>query len=628
MPSHRSKVLPIVLLIATSLGISAHGARGQQLLADFNGTGFDYVWGGFNQVPGVSSVHLYDPVDGWGGAVFNAPGTWDFSGLADDRLTVDVSGNADNGVDWFQIEMYDRGIDGIANNADDRSGKWRFQDDFVTGVPRHLVAATNMASPQPGVGDWQNLDLSAIDRWQVIGQFGWTNPFDLTFDNVAITDEVPPPYDGWAPDAPWRTEAAARIDAYRKSDLNINVVDAKGQPIPGAQVAVAMLAHEFGFGSAVKAWRLQGNDPTNAEYQQKITELFNEATLTNNLKWKAWEGEFGTNFTHEGAVNAIDWLASQGIQVRGHNLVWPGINHLPQSIVDMLDNPPLDPLEQQTLRDAITAHIADVAGYSGVKGALVDWDVVNEPRDNHDVMDALGEGDLAMVHWFQEAAAADPNAKRYLNEHKVISSGGAADTASQQEYFDTLEFLINNGAPIDGIGIQGHFSPQSLTGPEQLWDIFDRFAALGLDMKITEFSFATADEQLQADYMRDFMTAVFAYEGIDAFIQWGFWEGDTAADSAMYRDDWSIKPNGQTYLDLVFDQWWTNEDLLTDEAGGTSLRGFKGDYEVTVTVGDFSQVYSVVLSDGGLVLNLVVPEPSAFALLLIGSFLAAGVRHR
>lgn len=51
----------------------------------------------------------------------------------------------------------------------------------------------------------------------------------------------------------------------------------------------------------------------------------------------------------------------------------------------------------------------------------------------------------------------------------------------------------------------------------------------------------------------------------------------------MWRKDWSIKPNGQVWLDLVFKQWRTNARLKTDRKGTASLRAFLGDYEVTAT---------------------------------------------
>ena len=49
-----------------------------------------------------------------------------------------------------------------------------------------------------------------------------------------------------------------------------------------------------------------------------------------------------------------------------------------------------------------------------------------------------------------------------------------------------------------------------------------------------------------------------------SFVLWGFWEGARWIPSgAMMRRDWSLKPNGKVYQDLVFKTWWTNADGKT-----------------------------------------------------------------
>ncbi|WP_168205324.1 endo-1,4-beta-xylanase [Bythopirellula goksoeyrii] len=572
------------------------------VLSDFNGTGFDYTFGGFNQSTGVNSVRIHDPVDDSGGAGIGL--SLDLASHADSRFVVDLFPNAGNGVDKFDLELID---------SSGRTGKWTFGvSSLDIGVPSTLVSATTLANPTHGVGDFANLDLSDITTWQVLGTFSSPSPFDLSFDRVAISDTVPAPpaYPGAEPDALWRTEAAARIEANRKADIQINVTDSLGNAVSGAEVSVQMTEHEFGFGSAVVASRLRDSNPVHDAYKQKVSELFNLATIENNLKWPPWEGEWGSNFTQSGAQNAVNWLAGQDISVRGHTLVWPGYSNLPTPIKNLLDNAPLNGAQQQQLRTAIADHIADIAGTFA--GQLSAWDVINETRTNHDVMDNLSEGDLAMVDWFNAALAADPTAKRYINNFGILSSGGGTNTFNQQEYFDTVEFLVNNNAPIDGIGFQGHFSQGDLTGPEDLWTIFDRFAQLGLDMQITEFDFGTSDEQLQAEYTRDFLTAVFAHEDIDDFLMWGFWEdAHWRPEAAMFSSDWTMKPNGQAYLDLVYSDWWTDEELTSELAGSIDLRGFKGDYEITVTHNGAVQVVTASLTDGGLILDVALPTLSA-----------------
>ncbi|MFI5380849.1 MAG: hypothetical protein ACHRHE_16240 [Tepidisphaerales bacterium] len=86
--------------------------------------------------------------------------------------------------------------------------------------------------------------------------------------------------------------------------------------------------------------------------------------------------------------------------------------------------------------------------------------------------------------------------------------------------------------------------------------------------------------------MRDFMTAVFSHPATEAFTQWGFWEGrHWKPQCATIRKDWTLKPNGQAYMDLVFKQWWTDVKGKTAADGTFAVRGFLGDYQITVTSG-------------------------------------------
>ena len=570
----------------------------QTTLSDFNGTGFNYTFSGFEQHPSPTMVRLSDPNDGWGGAGLAID--QNLASFAEGRIGVDVWVHEGSHVDSFTVELFD---------VNDNTGKWEFPvSQLPTNTLVEMTSATILAEPQSGIGDWQNLDLSQISRVQVLGEWQSERPFDISFDRIYASNDLaaPPPYAGHEPNAPWRAMAEQRIDQVRKADMWISVTDQRGIPLPNATVDVRMQRHAFGFGAAVQAHRLRDSNPENDAYKQKVAEVFNIATLENNLKWPAWEGEWGSNFTQRGAINAIRWLSEQNVAVRGHVLVWPGANHLPNRLQTQLENVPLNATQQETLRDAIASHIANEAGR--LAGSLSAWDVVNEPRTNHDVMDALNEGDGAMVSWFQQAAASDPNASLYLNEFGILTSSGSTDTNNQRQLFETLDYLLQNDAPIDGVGLQGHFRESSLTGPEQIWSILDRYTELGLDVQITEFDFATDDEQLQAEFTRDFLTAIFAHEGVDDFITWVFWEGaGWRPNAGMYREDWSLKPNGQVFEDLVFRQWWTDESIVTDGGGRHMVRGFKGDYILTATYDGVSQSIDVLLGDDGGTADIALP---------------------
>ncbi|MCA9258388.1 MAG: endo-1,4-beta-xylanase, partial [Planctomycetales bacterium] len=101
----------------------------------------------------------------------------------------------------------------------------------------------------------------------------------------------------------------------------------------------------------------------------------------------------------------------------------------------------------------------------------------------------------------------------------------------------------------------------------------------GLPIHITEFDVDVANEQLQAQYLTDFYTAVFAHPAVEAIVMWGFWEGaHWRPHAALYRRDWSEKPVGAAYRKLTQQAWITDEQLVADAEGRVVLRGFVGDY--------------------------------------------------
>jgi endo-1,4-beta-xylanase len=387
---------------------------------------------------------------------------------------------------------------------------------------------------------------------------------------------TPATYEGRAPDAPWRKLAADRIERFRKGDLTVRVIDANGKPLIGAKVRVRMKRHAFAWGSAVDANTLFGAGPDHDRYRQHILQNYNRVVLENDLKWSAWL------YDPQPALFAVEWLRKNGIEVRGHCLVWPGKDNLPDSIDALLEKP-------RELIAAIDAHIRDEA--AALRGQVVDWDVVNEPFTNLDVQAAVtalkrnSTPDWIEKHasvlsgFFKAAREADPGARLYLNDYSILETGGT--DAPHQEHFErTIWQLFAEKAPLDGIGIQGHFS-EDLTDITRLWEILDRFGKLGLPIQITEFDINTYDEPLACDYTRDFLTAMFAHESVVGVMTWGFWENrHWIPNAAFYRADWSPRPAASKWENLVRKQWWTDVEATTDGTGVAKVRGFLGDYEI------------------------------------------------
>lgn len=89
---------------------------------------------------------------------------------------------------------------------------------------------------------------------------------------------------------------------------------------------------------------------------------------------------------------------------------------------------------------------------------------------------------------------------------------------------------------------------------------------------------------------------------------WGFWDGSHwLGDAPVFYRDWSLKPSGQAFKDLVFKTWWTNADGQTSAQGEFKTRGFLGDYDIAVTRNGASKIVSTSLPRAGGVVTVVVP---------------------
>ncbi len=409
---------------------------------------------------------------------------------------------------------------------------------------------------------------------------------NVTFEQLPVTTIS---YRGRELDAPWRKEANERIEKIRKGDFTVEVVDASGNPVPDAQVSLKMTRHAFPFGSTFHGPRAVGPESETEDSKQYIKhfrENFTRAVFEGSTKWAGWNKPT----LRQEAIDSLEWLQENNISFRGHVLVYPKWRkHDGQLKKTYKDDP-------EGLQKAILAHIEDIAGT--FKGLVTDWDVINEhSADPSSWPNWMGRE--VMVEWFKKAAEVDPGSGRLLTDNGIaITVGGTLYNPKQKAYYSDIDFLIENDAPITGAGLQSRYFWHRISPPEASLEVFDILAAKGLDLHVTEFDIILEDEELQGDLMRDYLTAAFSHPAMQSFIMWGFWDGAHHRNNApLYRADWSLKPAGKAYRDLVFGQWWTEAEGKTDAEGDYSTRGFFGDYEVSVTAGGKTVTQAVAFDE-------------------------------
>jgi GH35 family endo-1,4-beta-xylanase len=393
-------------------------------------------------------------------------------------------------------------------------------------------------------------------------------------------------YRGRGLSAKWRAEAAARIEKVRKGGFSVNVTDEQGRPVTGAEVSVNMKKHTFSFGTASVNYLLikDKSDLKYVNYKKYIKELFNKATPESALKPQMWEERIPEYPTaREDALNEIEWLSQNGIDVRGHTVVWERADMLPIDVYNLVYNPngslktSFSEPDKINIKNAMYDYIDDIIGatYPAVK----EWDLTNEPVTNSVLRDILGERSLA--DWFIYVRQNYPDIKLYVNENSIETSMAQKLTG----LCDIVGAVVNGGGTVDGIGIQTHIHDMPIA-PAAFLRRLDTLGEYAPKLQITEFDCVFDDDELMADQLRDIMTAAFSQPKVEGFIMWGFWDGQQHAGNApIYDINWQLKPSGQVYKDLVFSQWWTDDEGFTDSEGVFSGRGFYGDYEITVKYG-------------------------------------------
>lgn len=410
----------------------------------------------------------------------------------------------------------------------------------------------------------------------------------LNFKNSLSLNDLPVTrfsYIGREDGASWRKKALQRIEEIRTAPLRIKVVDKEGKPLKGADVEIAMQQSDFIWGTAVNEASLVGEGHSYDLYRKYLKEYFNTVTIENGLKAGGWAWEQGRKMN---TIRSFEWLDRNGFRQRGHNLVWPGWKFNPSTTKEIALK------GDKTLFDRyIKAQFYERMALT--KGRVVAWDVVNEPMHEKEMYAYLPE--YVTVDWFKLAHRLDPDAELFINDYAMLNCVQSPQNIS--EYVNLIQSLVEKGAPIHGIGVQGHVGRQP-RNPEQVLTDLDLFIPTGLPVQITEFDINTKDEELQADYTRDFLIAVYSHPVVNGVILWGFWEPcHWKPDAAMFRKDWTEKPNADVWRELVTGAWKTHKELKTDRNGMVDIRGHLGKYKIYVKYKDKSMEIDCHLKKDG-----------------------------
>ncbi len=381
-------------------------------------------------------------------------------------------------------------------------------------------------------------------------------------------------YEGMEENAAWRKLAEQRIQEVRTAPLVIEVIGGDARPVADAVVKAQLVRHAFEFGTAVNPNGLvRPTEKSHEIRRQKMLELFNSGTFYNHLKWPAWVGAWGDFHSREITMEGLKWFRDNGLAFRGHVLIWPSYRNLPSFMRKVADDP-------EAIRKLCLAHIDEIA--AATSEYVQEWDVVNEPYDNHNLMDICGNE--VMVEWFKRAAERLPGVRLALNDYSLLTP--LADTRKQAAFEETVKMLLDAGAPLHVLGLQGHFGG-TLPSPERIYATLDRFAKLGLPLRVTEYDIGSDEAELKYAFTRDLLMTVYSHPAVIGWQTWGI--------SNIVKEDGSFTPEGQAFYELVHQKWKTAVELATDAQGRVEARGHLGRYRVEISKGDRQATFFIDL---------------------------------
>ncbi|WP_233215739.1 endo-1,4-beta-xylanase [Rhodopirellula bahusiensis] len=207
-------------------------------------------------------------------------------------------------------------------------------------------------------------------------------------------------------------------------------------------------------------------------------EHFDAVTPENCMKpERVHPGEDRWSFEQTDAL--VQWAEKNDMTIHGHTLVWHA--QTPNWFFEGRD--------PETVKRRMKEHIDTLVGR--YRGRLQSWDVVNEAiNDGGDAETAKTEN-LRDSNWLQTlgpefltlafkfARQADPDAVLYYNDYNIESG------PKHESSMVLLRRLLADGAPIDAVGIQGHWRSGRVPF-EAIEKAITDYASLGLKVSITE----------------------------------------------------------------------------------------------------------------------------------------------
>ena len=228
---------------------------------------------------------------------------------------------------------------------------------------------------------------------------------------------------------------------------------------------------------------------TNPEQAELVKKEFNSITAENDMKVVSVHPAEGV-WNWGPADSIANFCRQNGIKLRGHTLCWHS-----QFADWMFTDKKGKPVTKEVFYQRLKEHIQTVV--NRYKDIVYCWDVVNEAMaDNvqswpgHEASPYRNSrhfqlcGDEFIAKAFEYAHEADPNALLFYNDYNECDPG------KRDRIYNMVKKMKEQGVPIHGIGMQGHYNIYS-PSEEDIENAIKKYSEIVDHIHVTELDLRT-----------------------------------------------------------------------------------------------------------------------------------------
>ncbi|XHE12300.1 polysaccharide biosynthesis UDP-hexose transferase UppI [Agrobacterium deltaense] len=285
---------------------------------------------------------------------------------------------------------------------------------------------------------------------------------------------------------------------------------------------------------------------------EAVVKYCSRITPVTEMKWEVMRPSEDV-FDFAAADALANFARQHNLSMHGHPLIWYASNA-----------PWLSGIRGAKVEKLMETHIVKVM--ERYKDVVHSWDVVNEPipdvpgnvRSRRDAW-YYGAGPDAIKKAFEIAHSVDPKAQLVLNEYDVEFSVEKSP-AKRAAFRNLILELLEKGAPINAVGLQGHLRGGWPIAKDELAAFTKEMRSYGLAVLVTELD--VMDQTLPAPeaerdmlinrQVRDFLEAACEGGPLSSITTWGISDQYTWIRWAYPRRDGTV--NRPLPLDWSFNE--------------------------------------------------------------------------